>query len=1248
MQSPPNPPNEQQRLAVLHALQILDTPPEERFDRITRTAQRLFDLPIALVSLVDANRQWFKSCYGLPVSETPRDVSFCGHAILSEELFVIENAAQDARFADNPLVTGGPEIRFYAGCPLRGPEGVMLGTLCIISPDARRFTDADRQSLRDLGAWVENELSNMAVAELGRTQQELSTSEERLKLVLEGSNDGFYDWNVASGTVDHSRRFAEMLGYHPAELEPHVSVWEKLLHPDDKPAVIERLNDHLEGQSAAFIAEYRLRTKSGGWQWVLDRGKVVARDAQGKALRMTGTHTDISARKRTEQTLIDTLVLQRAILDSANFTIISTNTQGVILTFNAGAQRMLGYSEEEVVDKLTPAVIHDLDEVVRRAQALSQELGETIAPGFEVFVTKAARFGAPDENEWTYIRKDGSRFPVLLSITALRDAGGIINGYLGIGHDLTESKHAEEVRDSQKQLLDILFRATSRFVASSDADVTFDYLLTRLLRLTGSECGFIGEVLYQDGTPYLHTHANSNIAWDEATQRFYADNAPQGMEFRNLNSLFGQVMTTGAVVLSNDPGHDQRRGGLPQGHPGLNAFLGVPIYYGTKLVGMYGISNRAGGYDASVVEFLQPFGSTCGVLIDALRSEHVRATTLDALRESEGRVRTVLDNVMEGIVTINEQGSVESFNLAAESIFGYTATEVIGRNVKMLMPENYSREHDQYLKNYLTTGTAKVIGIGREVAGRRKDGSEFPMELAVSEIALADTRIFTGIVRDITERKKLDRMKNEFISTVSHELRTPLTSIRGALGLIAGGAVGAIPEQAMAMIDIACNNSDRLVRLINDILDVEKIESGKMTFRIEAVDLVALLEQAIEANHAYAEQHQVDFALVERLPDVRVDADADRLTQVVTNLLSNAAKFSPAGGQIDVAVHRVKGYVRVSITDHGPGIPEEFQSRIFQKFAQADASDTRQKGGTGLGLSISKAIIERLGGSIGFTTGAAGTTFYFNLRPSVSRMELADQDAAASDALRRPTILICEDDPDVAHLLSVMLAQGGYATDIAYDAMQAKQCLHARSYVAMTLDIMLSGQDGIALIRELRLDPALQHLPIVVVSAKSEQGRLELNGDALAVVDWLSKPIDTARLLAAVARAAQRSQRQRACILYVEDDPDIGQVVGALVQDKADIICAGTLAEAREALARHAAEIDLVILDIGLPDGSGLDLLSELHRPDGTPLQVIVFSAHEVSAEIAKRVALSLVKSRASNQALLDSILALLGKPAAD
>jgi PAS domain S-box-containing protein len=350
------------------------------------------------------------------------------------------------------------------------------------------------------------------------------------------------------------------------------------------------------------------------------------------------------------------------------------------------------------------------------------------------------------------------------------------------------------------------------------------------------------------------------------------------------------------------------------------------------------------------------------------------------LRDSEARMRAVIDNVIDAIITIDESGIVHSWNHAAERIFGYQPAEVIGRNISMLMPEPYHSEHDRYLQRYIASGTAHIIGIGREVIGRRRDGSEFPMDLAVSEVWLGGVRFFTGVVRDITERRKVDRLKNEFVSTVSHELRTPLTSIRGALGLLSGGAAGAFPEKAAEMINIAYRNTDRLSRLINDILDIEKIESGKMQLNIKSHRLPPMLVQAIEANAGYAAQYGVEFVLRDDAPDVSINVDSDRLQQVLSNLLSNAAKFSPAGSRIDLWASRTGDTLRIGVTDRGSGIPDEFRDKIFQKFSQADASDTRQKGGTGLGLSISQAIVERMRGEIGFESGmGAGTTFWVDL-----------------------------------------------------------------------------------------------------------------------------------------------------------------------------------------------------------------------------------------------------------------------------
>jgi len=237
-----------------------------------------------------------------------------------------------------------------------------------------------------------------------------------------------------------------------------------------------------------------------------------------------------------------------------------------------------------------------------------------------------------------------------------------------------------------------------------------------------------------------------------------------------------------------------------------------------------------------------------------------------------------------------------------------------------------------------------------------------------------------GMSRDVTVRQEIDRLKSEFITTVSHELRTPLTSIRGSLGLLAGGAAGEISHSAKLMVDIAYKNSERLTRLVNDILDIERIEGGKLAFHIAPLDLTRLVEHAIDANRGYGEQFGVTFVLTHGVPGAYVQGDADRLTQVFTNLLSNAAKFSPAGATVEVAVTRRGQWLRVGVTDHGAGVPEAFRARIFGKFAQADSSSTRQNGGAGLGLSIAKAIIERHGGRIDYISEPdQGATFFVDL-----------------------------------------------------------------------------------------------------------------------------------------------------------------------------------------------------------------------------------------------------------------------------
>jgi len=484
-------------------------------------------------------------------------------------------------------------------------------------------------------------------------------------------------------------------------------------------------------------------------------------------------------------------------------------------------------------------------------------------------------------------------------------------------------------------------------------------------------------------------------------------------------------------------------------------------------------------------------------------------------------------------------------------------------------------------------------------------------------------------------------MKNEFISPVSNELRTPLTSIRGSLGLLTGGAVGELSPQASEMLKIASNNTERLLMLINDILDIQKIESGVISFKFKSIELTPFLEQAINQNAAYGMQFDITFVLNQTVDNTFVYADHDRLMQVMSNLMSNAAKFSPPGSNVEISTALHDDTIRISITDHGPGIPEEFKPKLFEKFTQSDSSDTRHTEGTGLGLSITKVITERHGGLIGFISQqGVGSTFYIDL-PKLQNIESLDFEYApdALTSTHKPCILIVEDDPDVAALIQRMLAESGYDSDIAYSADQARQLLSERGehYRLMTLDIVLPDEDGISLLTSLRKEAAYIDLPVVVISVKADEAKNSIEGGAIEVVDWLEKPIDQDRLLEVISHAARKCSVIR--ILHVEDEDDVHRIISVMLKDQCNLDRARTFTEAKEKISNQ--EYDLILLDIGLPDGSGLDLLEiieiKLHPP-----QVIIFSAQDVTREYADKVNAVLVKSRTTNNKLLEIIKGII------
>ncbi|NOJ93368.1 PAS domain S-box protein [Corallococcus coralloides] len=526
MLPPPTPADEPRRLQALRALCLLDTPAHERFDRIVRTASQLFRVPIALVSLVDENRQWFKARHGLDATETPREQSFCAHAILSPATFVVPDALGDPRFHDNPLVLGAPFVRFYAGHPLRAADGSRVGTLCLIDSRPRDFPDADRAALADMAAWAEGEINALDARE-ARTalEQQERFFEVSVDMLCIAAMDGTF--------LRLSRAWGRTLGFSDAELYSTSLV--DLALEEDRAATAAHLARAREGLPVLQF-EHRARCRDGTWRW---------------------------------------------------------------LQWNA----------------------------------------------------------VPDPEE------------------------GLL---YAVARDVTQARLLEE------------------------------------------------------------------------------------------------------------------------------------------------------------------------------------------------------------------------------------------------------------------------------------------------------------------ERQRVERMKNEFISTVSHELRTPLTSIRGSLGLLCGGIVGSLEPEVARMVGIAHKNSERLLRLINDILDLEKMESGRLDLHLAPTNVVPLLALALQAHQGYADEYGVRLEAAVDLPHAHARVDEDRFIQVLANLLSNAIKFSPQGERVTLSLTREAGALRVGVQDRGPGIPEAFQARVFQKFAQADASDTRKRPGTGLGLSIAHGLVARMGGALRFTTSPTdGTRFSFDLPECESEPEAA-------------------------------------------------------------------------------------------------------------------------------------------------------------------------------------------------------------------------------------------------------------------
>ena len=793
MQVPAIPDNELHRIQALYDTGLLDTDADARFDRLTRLVKYSLGSQIVLISLVDTKRQWFKSCQGIAVVETSRDISFCGHAILGEDIFEIPDARLDPRFSDNPLVTGAPYIRFYAGAPLN-VKGYRIGTLCLIDSEPRLLNNLEREALRDFADAIQQEI----IDQLNQlAQAELVQSELRQRFVLEGAYIGTWQWNILTGETVFNERWAQIVGYTLAELAPlSIDTWLGLVHPEDLPISEQLLQRHFSQELPLYDLMCRMRHKDGHWVWVHDKGKVIHWTDDGKPLMMYGTHVDISEQKQQELALRES---REQLLK------LTEQLPGMLYQFqqwpdgrvafpyaSAGIEQIYFVSAEQVQQDASVVLqqIHPDD---------MQLLTDSINESFEQLTPwqLAYRVIRPDGTVcWLHGRSKPEKLP---------DDSVIWHGYI---YDITQIKQFYlELEEANSQLQVTQQRLD---VASQNAKIGFWQLTLK----TGA--------LWWSAMMY------------EILAVVAADTIPDNMVFKSVI------------------------------HPD----------------------------DLAKVTFSE------------------QKAQQDGMHEVVHRI-------------IRPKGDI------------------------------------RWVHQVIRCSVDKDDGV-----------------------------IMVGSVQDITERLQLQRLKDEFISTVSHELRTPITAIKGALSLLVSGVLQDNKPQIDNLLHIAHNNSEQLSKLINDLLDIEKLTAGKMIFNFQRINVSTALQQTLSNLEPYAKQYSVTLALTEMSAPLFVWADALRLQQVLSNLLSNAIKFSHKYSQVRLTAQLKGNYVELAVHDQGVGIAAAFQSRIFERFAQADGSNSRQSGGTGLGLAICKELAEQMHGRIGFISRAGqGSSFYIALPLSESEAD---------------------------------------------------------------------------------------------------------------------------------------------------------------------------------------------------------------------------------------------------------------------
>lgn len=785
----PLPLDEAARLAALKRYEILDTTAEMDFDDLTALAAQICGTPIALVSLVDVGRQWFKSRVGLDASETPRALSFCAHAILDDAVMEVPDALEDKRFCDNPLVSGAPDIRFYAGAPLTTPDGHHVGTLCVIDRVPRILTPEQRVALERLGRQV-----------------------------------------------------------------------------------VQQMN-------------LRLATR-------------VAQEES---------------------------IFQQAILSNAASAIIATTTEGIITHFNPTAEKMLGYRAEEMVGKLTPGVFHDGAEVVARAGELSRELGREIAPGFEVFVAKA-RAGESETREWTYVRKDGSRFPVLLSVSAIRDDAGRLTGFLGIARDITERKQSEAE-------IDRFFTLSLDMLCIAHTDGYFKRISPAFMETLGWS---MEEMLARPFMDFIHPddvpatqREVEKLAAGHTTLHFEnryhcKDGSWTTISWRCVPQPDGTLYASGRDITESRQAENDLRETTER----------LTLSYQVSEIGEWEL-NLATGEAQRSLRYDEIFGHA------ALLEEWSYEIFLACVHPED---RERVDGAFQSAVASGKDWDFECRILWPDG----SGHWIWARGRTFLAPDGKP---------------ARIIGTVADITARK---------LAEEKIRHLNEELVRHAAQLETSNKELE----SFSYSVSHDLRAPLRALDGFSRIVLRDYASQLDEDGKRMLGVIRGESQRMGRLIDDLLAFSRL--GRQQIERVPIDMGALAKEVFDELLAMDRTRKVTLTLHE-LPAVR--GSAPMIRQVWVNLIGNAIKFTNGRefGEVEIGTQAGDGGAVVFfVKDNGAGFDMQYAGKLFGVFQRLHSQ--QEFPGTGVGLALVQRIVQRHGGRIWAEAELdKGAAFFFTI-----------------------------------------------------------------------------------------------------------------------------------------------------------------------------------------------------------------------------------------------------------------------------